>query len=135
MFSYQDLTTNIFISIVNYHWQLQSMCHLPSVQLQIHPRAILPYYYIETPHYLKSTLAPAQILFHRQIRDHLLVNPTHYCLHMDWVISSKQRVDFAHFQNQYLKEQYDCKATHELPPLSVGTNVLIHRTEKSNGGQ
>ena len=48
---------------------------------------------------------------------------TIHCLHKDWVVSSKQIENYAHCQNQYLKEQYDHKATHELPVMHAGTKT------------
>ena len=43
-------------------------------------------------------VSPAQILFHRQLLDHLPVKPCCYHLHKDWIISSKQMEDYAHRQ-------------------------------------
>lgn len=31
-------------------------------------------------------------------------------------------------------KQYDHETTHELPPLSAGTNLLIHNIKKNNEG-
>ena len=36
-------------------------------------------------------LSPAQVLFHRQLRDQLPINPTHYHLHQDWLVSAVER--------------------------------------------
>ena len=56
-------------------------------------RAILQYHNTPLP---EINLSPAQILFHRQLRDHLPLKPCYYHLHKDWIISSKQREDYAH---------------------------------------
>ena len=37
------------------------------------------------------SLSPAQILFHRNIRDYIPTHPSHYELHKEWVISARQR--------------------------------------------
>ena len=56
-------------------------------------RAILQYRNTPLP---DINLSPAQILFHRQPCDHLPVKPCYYHLHKDWIISSKQKEDYAH---------------------------------------
>ena len=33
-------------------------------------------------------LSPAQLLFHRALRDKIPTNPTHYRLHRDWILTS-----------------------------------------------
>ena len=76
-------------------------------------------------------LSPAQILFHRQLHDHLPVKPCYYHLHKDWIISSKQREDYAHQQNQQTRERYDSPVTLEHPTLEVGTNVIICNARNS----
>ena len=75
-------------------------------------------------------LSPAQILFHRQLRDHLPVKPCYYHLHKDWIISSKQREDYAHRQNQQTRERYHSPVAREHPALEVSTDV-IHNTRNS----
>ena len=69
-------------------------------------------------------LSPAQILFHRQLRDSLPNNPRHYQLHKDWIISARQREDTLSDRNRVLTEKYNASAR-ELPPLSEGTSVVI----------
>ena len=70
------------------------------------------YKYRSTP-LPEINLSPAQILFHRQLRDHLPVKPCPYHLHKDWIISSKQREDYAHRQNQQTRKRYDSPVTRE----------------------
>ena len=36
-------------------------------------------------------LSPAQLLLHRQLRDHIPAHPQHYRLHKEWVISAAER--------------------------------------------
>ena len=36
-------------------------------------------------------LSPAQLLFHRQLRDSVPCNPKHYSLHKDWILSADER--------------------------------------------
>ena len=45
-------------------------------------------------------LSPAQLLFHRQLRDHLSSIPTHYQLHRKWLISAKKREQLSSIQNE-----------------------------------
>ena len=52
-------------------------------------------------------------------------------LHKDWIISSKQRENYAHRQNWQTRERYDSPVTQEHPALEVGTNVIIHNTRNS----
>ena len=47
------------------------------------------------------------------------------------IISSKQREDYAHQQNQQTRERYDSPLTQEHPALEVGTNVIIHNIRNS----
>ena len=91
-------------------------------------RAVLRYHNTPLP---DINLSPAQIQFHRQLCDHLPVKPCYYHLHKDWIISSKQREDYAHQQNQQTRERYDSPVTREHPALEVGTNVIIHNTRNS----
>ena len=91
-------------------------------------KAILQYHNTPLP---EINLSPAKILFHRQLHDHLPVKPCYYHLHKDWIISSKQREDCAHWQNQQTRERYDLPVTWEHPALEVGTNGIIHNTRNS----
>jgi len=50
-------------------------------------RAILQYR--NTP-IAELGLSPSQLLFHRQLRDSIPTNPTHYQLHKNWIISANQ---------------------------------------------
>ena len=51
-------------------------------------RALMQYRNTPLPH---INLSPAQILYHRQLRDHLPVHPSQYQLHKEWLISAQQR--------------------------------------------
>ncbi len=76
-------------------------------------------------------LSPAQILFHRQLRDSIPANPKLYRLHKEWMISAKQReVAFAK-RNEKLTADYNihCKT---LTPLSKQTLVRIQEKGKWN---
>ena len=91
-------------------------------------RAILQYCNTPLP---EMNLSPAQILFHRQLCVHLPVNSCYYHLHKYRIISSKQRKDYAHQQNQQTRETYNSPVTREHPALEVGTNVIIHNNWNS----
>ena len=69
-------------------------------------------------------LSPAQILFHRQLRDHIPTNPSHYRLHKDWIISASQRETIVTKQLN-VKSKYDQVSNNQLNPLQVGDHVLI----------
>lgn len=91
-------------------------------------RAILQYRNTPLP---DINLSPAQILFHRQLRDHLPAHPHHYRLHQDWILSAKQREAALHNRNIVLAEDYN-KHVHALPPLPVGTSVVIQNRGKKH---
>ena len=88
-------------------------------------RAILQYR--NTP-LTDINLSPAQILLHRQLRDSIPENPSHYEPHKDWVISAKERESALAKRNQKLVEKYDA-STRSLPPLCVGMRVVIQSDE------
>ena len=69
-------------------------------------------------------MSPAQILFHRQLRDHLPVHPSHYELHKEWLLSAQQREEALSKRNQDLVARYN-QSAHDLPPLTTGTRVYI----------
>ena len=69
-------------------------------------------------------LSPAQILLHRQLRDGLPNHPSHYQLHKDWLITAHQREKAVSNRNHIMTERYNA-AARELPPLAVGTPVII----------
>ena len=90
------------------------------------PRAIMQYRNTPLPH---INLSPAQILFHRQLRDHLPVDPTHYQLHKEWLVSAQQREEALSKRNQDLASRYN-QSAHNLPPLTTGTRVYIQSTKR-----
>ena len=89
-------------------------------------RAILQYRNTPLP---DLKLSPAQILFHRQLRDHIPTHPSHYQLHSSWIIDAKQREEAFHKRNHVITENYNHHST-TLPPLSVGTTVVIQNRGK-----
>ena len=70
------------------------------------------------------SLSPAQILFHRELRDFTPSHPTHYQLHKDWIITQEQREHLASKHNIQQAARYNT-TTHELQPITLGTPVLI----------
>ena len=76
-------------------------------------------------------LSPAQILFHRQLRDSIPVRPKLYKLHKEWIISAKQReIAFAK-RNQQLTTDYNTHSK-SMKPLLVGTAVRVQEKGKWN---
>ena len=84
-------------------------------------KAILQYRNTPLP---DLNLSPAQILFHRQLRDSIPCHPMHYHLHQDWLISAQQREAALAKRNQVITERYNSTA-HKLPPLDAGTRVVL----------
>ena len=89
-------------------------------------RAILQYRNTPLPY---IHLSPAQILFHRQLRDNLPSNPQHYKLHKNWLISAAQREQCYAKRNQDLITEYN-RTAHHLDPLAIGAPVAIYDTTK-----
>ena len=84
-------------------------------------RAILQYRNTPLP---DINLSPAQILFHRQLRDSIPAVPSHYRLHKDWILSAKEREAALAKRNHRIIERYDT-STRLLQPLKVGTKVVV----------
>ena len=69
-------------------------------------------------------LSPAQILFHRSLRDAL---PTRLELlhpHKQWIIAAKNRETTLQHKNSAMQNRYN-QFTKELHPLSVGDTVMV----------
>ena len=69
-------------------------------------------------------LSPAQILFHRQLRDHLPAHPTHLRLHSKWLKAAKNREQLAAIKKERIL-QSTTQPVRNLPNLPVGTFVAI----------
>ena len=69
-------------------------------------------------------LSPAQILFHRQLRDTIPSHPTNYHLHPEWLSLAKEREEKYRRNNHAIANEYN-RHTKELPPLAVGSTVII----------
>ena len=91
-------------------------------------RAILQYRNTPLP---EIGLSPAQILFHRQLRDQLPTNPQHYKLHQQWLLSAEKREQQFCQRNQNIITSYNEHA-HPLPPLTVQTHVVIQNLQKKD---
>ena len=76
-----------------------------------------------------TDLSPAQILFHRNLRDSIPMHRSHYHLHKDWVISADEREAQFAKRNKVIAEQYN-KHTRLLKELNPGTYVLIQSKNK-----
>ena len=74
-------------------------------------------------------LSPAQILFHRHLRDSIPCHPSQYKLHSEWVDAAEDRELKYHQRNHILAEEYN-RHTRSLKPLSEGTHVLIQGKDK-----
>lgn len=69
-------------------------------------------------------LSPAQILFHRQLKDSIRTHPTNYHLHKDWVIAADKRKLLYLKRNQVIEKKYN-RGAHLLPVIPVGSPVLV----------
>ena len=69
-------------------------------------------------------ISPAQILFHRQLRDSIPTIPKHYQLHKEWITSAMQRETAFAKTNETAEDHFNKKA-HPLPPLPVQTEVRV----------
>ena len=69
-------------------------------------------------------LSPAQSLFHRQLRDTIPPHPTNYHLHPEWLSLAKEREEKYRGNNHAIANEYN-RHTNELPPLAVGSTVII----------
>ena len=76
-------------------------------------------------------LSPAQILFHRSLRDHIPTNPCMLRPHPQWVIAARHRERALEQRNIDQQERYNT-FTRDLQPLAIGTNVLVqeHNNKK-----
>ena len=72
-------------------------------------------------------LSPAQILFHRQLRDHIPAHPSQYRLHDEWLKLANSRETLLQQRNEHMLSKYNSTA-HALKPLSIGTRVVIQST-------
>ena len=75
-------------------------------------------------------LSPAQILFHRQLRDHIPTHTEHLKLNKKWLLQAKHRerknATFANRPNENMN-------LHNLPSLQVGDMVFIHDPPSTRG--
>ena len=85
-------------------------------------RALLQYRNTPLQHF---GLSPAQILFHRQLRDCIPTSSEHLKPHSSWLIAANDREQAFYQRNQRLISEYN-RTAHVLPPLTVGSTVLIH---------
>ena len=76
-------------------------------------------------------LSPAQILFHRNLRDDLPVNPSTLQPCRLWLEAANKREEALCNRNQALSDRYN-QTTRNLCPISVGEKVLIQEPDKKN---
>jgi hypothetical protein len=72
-------------------------------------------------------LSPAQILFHRNLRDGMPATSDSLKPNKLWVIAAYQREEAFVKRNEDLTEKYN-RSTKEMPILSIGKEVLIQNT-------
>ena len=84
-------------------------------------RAILQYRNTPLPH---VNLSPAQILFHRELRDFLPVPSDRYKLHEDWLVQAQHKEFSQVERNNRIAQRYN-QTTTLLQPLPLGCSVLI----------
>lgn len=75
-------------------------------------------------------LSPAQLLFHRYIRDKIPTHPKHLRLHRQWILTSIQRENLFRSKNHASLQRYNY-VSKSLVPLKPRTKVLI-LTRKKN---
>ena len=74
-------------------------------------------------------LSPAQLLLHRQLKDTIPSHPKHYQVNKDWILSAIERESLYAKRNKVVEQEYNRKS-HSLPPLSIGTQVLVQKSKK-----
>jgi len=74
-------------------------------------------------------LSPAQILFHRQLRDAIPNHPHHYQLHSDWLEAAQKRGKIQQDRNQVIIYNYN-KPARTLQPLTLGALVVVQGKNK-----
>ena len=91
--------------------------------------------YRNTP-ILDTKLSPAQILFHRQLRDSIPCHPSQYQLHPEWIIAAKEREEAFQKKHQDIMADYNRNTRpRELPSINPGTLVTIQGKDKRWGKQ
>ena len=100
----------------------------PDGSLQCDRAAIAIMQYRNTP-LQDINLSPAQILFHRQLRDPIPTHPSHYQLHEEWLAAAKTREEEYHKKHVIIALERDRHAK-TLSPLKVGTFVSIQGKDK-----
>jgi hypothetical protein len=69
-------------------------------------------------------LSPAQILYHRNLRDSLPINPASLKPNKLWIVAAKQREEAFAKRNQALIETYN-QGVKQLPIIEIGADVII----------
>ena len=76
-------------------------------------------------------LSPAQILFHRQLRDHIPNHPNNLRLHKKWLIAAKKRENPTNLSQETPYQRTD-STPQNLPPIPVGTRVILQDQRSRN---
>ena len=76
-------------------------------------------------------LSPAQLLFHRRLRDQIPTHPHHLRLHKKWILSSIQRENLFRTKNIAMQQRYD-QVSRTLDPLDPQTKVLVLTPRKGS---
>jgi hypothetical protein len=69
-------------------------------------------------------LSPAQILFHRNLRDSIPVDPQYLRPHKSWLMAATNREKLMEERNAALSKRYNTFSK-TLPVISIGSNVII----------
>ena len=77
----------------------------------------------------ETGLSPAQMLLHRQLRDHVPSHPKLYRPSRSWVISATDRERAFEKRNAEMRSRYDSTA-HQLAPLVPQTRVMVQTKRK-----
>ena len=79
-------------------------------------------------------LSPAQVLFHRDLKDGIPVDPRKLRPHRKWIDAAMNREEAFRHRNEKITEKYNCGTRfHKLIP--IGTDVLIQNTTGLSRGK
>ena len=90
-------------------------------------QAVLQHRNTPLPH---LNLSPAQLLFHRKLRDKIPTHPSHLRLHKKWILASKQREVLYKKRNEAAQMSYNSKSK-LLSPLKPRTKVLLLTNDRN----
>ena len=79
-------------------------------------------------------LSPAQIVFGRQVRDPLPLQPNKFIPRQDWRLAAKTREE-SHAKTRFTTQEKLTRSSKKLPPLEPGDHVFIQDQHGNNPKQ